>query len=257
MKNAQREAVVDYLKFCYEFEGIEFPEMAESVFEEILSGDLDPNDAVERFISDNGLTDRYDASYDELGRYPDSRCFVNYFNIRDRKDLKKIDMFISSVRTCDLLMSPLDMGLTFSYLQAIHHKLFSDIYPSAGMIRCTSASRRTEFCRPEYIEKQADEIFEKLRNVKYLKETEDTDDFINELAYFMGEMEALHPFNDGNGRTARFFFNTLAWNAGYDIIFHAVDPDRFLEASIAAIDGDCQPLVDVLEEIVIPIGSDD
>ena len=230
--------------------------MAESIFKEILEEKLEANDAVAAFIDENALTAPYEAKYDEMGRYPESRCLVNYFNIRDRKDLRKIDMFISSVRFCDLLVHPLDMSLSFTYLQALHHNLFADIYPSAGMLRSRSVSKRTEFCRPEYLEKQAAEVFEKLRNLKYLKECEDTDDFINELAYFMGEMEALHPFNDGNGRTSRIYFNMLAWNAGYDIIYHAVDPDRFLEANIAAIDGDCQPLIDVLEEIVIPRNED-
>lgn len=256
MKGALKESIIDYIKFSYEFEGVEFPEMAESIFEEILEEDLAANDAVASFIEGNKLTAPYEAKYDEMGRYPESRCLVNYFNIRDRKDLRMIDMFISSVRLCDMLVHPMEISLSFTYLQEIHHNMFADIYPSAGMLRSRSVSKRTEFCRPEYLERQANEVFDKLRSLRYLKDCEDTDDFINELAYFMGEMEALHPFNDGNGRTSRFFFNMLAWNAGYDIIFHAVDPDRFLEANIAAIDGDYQPLVDVLEEIVIRKNED-
>ena len=97
------------------------------------------------------------------------------------------------------------------------------------------------------------DIFDKLRSMKFLKGLDDIDEFINELAYFMGEMEALHPFMDGNGRTTRYFFTDLARKAGYDIIWSATDPDRYLEGNIAAIDGDYQPLIDVLEEAVIPL----
>ena len=72
----------------------------------------------------------------------------------------------------------------------------------------------------------------------------------------IGAMEALHPFLDGNGRTTRYFFTGLARNAGYDIIWSATDPDRYLEGNIAAIDGDYQPLIDVLEEAVIPVAEE-
>jgi cell filamentation protein len=79
----------------------------------------------------------------------------------------------------------------------------------------------------------------------------DRETFINDLAFYMGEVEALHPFRDGNGRTARLFFYQLSMNAGYDIDWSLVDADRLLEADISAIDGDYQLLIDVLEEVVI------
>ena len=81
MKSAQVEAVMEYIKFSYEFEGVEFPDMAESIFREILEEDLPANDAVASFIEGNNLTAPYEAKYDEMGRYPESRCLVNYFNI--------------------------------------------------------------------------------------------------------------------------------------------------------------------------------
>ena len=66
----------------------------------------------------------------------------------------------------------------------------------------------------------------------------------------------FHPFMDGNGRATRFFFNSLALAAGYEIGWGSADPDHFLEANVAALDGDYQALIDVLEEIVIPLSED-
>ena len=160
------------------------------------------------------------------------------------------------MRILDLFLNPIDMGFSFDYLKALHNKIFGDIYPSAGMIRNKDESKRSEYCKSIYLEKMASDIFDKLRNAKFLRGLDDIDEFINELAYFMGEVEALHPFMDGNGRTTRYFFTDLARKAGYDIIWSATDPDRYLEGNIAAIDGDYQPLVDVLEEAVIPIVED-
>ena len=124
------------------------------------------------------------------------------------------------------------------------------------MIRRSLSSKHTEFCQPEYIESQAGILFSKLRDDHYLSRIDDVDDFVNELAYYMGEMEALHPFMDGNGRATRFFFNSLALAAGYEIGWGSADPDHFLEANVAALDGDYQALIDVLEEIVIPLSED-
>ena len=256
MKEALIEGCINYLKFGYDFDGVDFPEMDEELFRKILEGDESADDIISSFITAHSLDVKYDASFDEIGRYPDSRCLVNYFNIRDRAKLKKIEIFISSVRILDLFLNPIDMGFSFDYLKALHNKIFGDIYPSAGMIRNKDESKRSEYCKSIYLEKMASDIFDKLRNAKFLRGLDDIDEFINELAYYMGEMEALHPFMDGNGRTTRYFFTDLARKAGYDIIWSATDPDRYLEGNIAAIDGDYQPLVDVLEEAVIPIVED-
>ena len=97
----------------------------------------------------------------------------------------------------------------------------------------------------------AEEIFQKLSNDNFLKNQNDRDDFINDLAFYMGESEALHPFREGNGRVIRFFFYELIKQAGHDVDWSEADPDRMLEGSIAAIDGDYQPLVDVFEEILL------
>ena len=134
--------------------------------------------------------------------------------------------------------------------------LFGDIYPSAGMIRRSTMQKHTEFCQPEYIESSADTLFSKLRDENYLRNIGDMDDYINALAYYMGEMEALHPFMDGNGRATRFFFHAMSLKAGYEIGWGSADPDHFLEANVAALDGDYQALIDVLEEIIIPLSND-
>ena len=251
MKSSLVDGLLGYLKFGYDFDGIDFSLSTEETLRKILEGDEDPSTVIATYIEEKGLSVPYDPSYPELGFYPGTRCLVNYFNIKDKHELKQIEILFSSIRIAELFTKPLDMGLTFSYLKAIHQHIVGDLYPSAGMIREKSLEKKSEFCKAEYIETQAGEIFSKLSQMKFLSGIDDFDDFINELAYFMGEIEALHPFQDGNGRTTRFFFSDLARRAGYDIIWNTVDVDKYLEANIASIDGDYQPLFSVLEESVI------
>lgn len=257
MKSARLSISQEYLRFTIEADGESLTEELEKTFTDILEGDLSADIAVSSYIRSEHLdTGAEESPADEMSRYPGTRCLVNYFGIKDKPSLRRVDKMISSLRTAELLHAPIDMPFTFDYLKAVHSHLFGDIYPSAGMIRRSLSSKHTEFCQPEYIESQAGILFSKLRDDHYLSRIDDVDDFVNELAYYMGEMEALHPFMDGNGRSTRFFFNSLALAAGYEIGWGSADPDHFLEANVAALDGDYQALIDVLEEIVIPLSDE-
>ena len=257
MNNDRLAISLDYLKFTIEADGETLTEDLEDKFKDILEGDEKADRFIADFIRNEGLESADLAGLDEMSRYPGTRCIVNYFGIKDRPRLKAIDKLISSFRTAELLASPPDMPIGFDYLKAIHSQLFGDIYPSAGMIRTSSSKKHREYCQPEYIIPQAEKLFDNLRQSRYLMGIDDVDDFVNELAYYMGEVEALHPFMDGNGRTTRLFFDSMARSAGYIIGWGSSDPDHFLEANVAALDGDYQALIDVLEEIVVPIEDKD
>ena len=256
-KSGRLSISLDYLRFTIEADGEEFTEELSEVLESILEKDRTCDSVVADYIRENGLGSDFNASDDEMSRYPGTRCLVNYFCIKDRPLLRKIDKRISTYRTAELLATPLDMPFTFDYLKALHAHLFGDLYPSAGIVRKSITGKHTEYCRADYLEPQAAKLFTALRKDNYLKghDEDDIEDFINAMAYYMGEMEALHPFLDGNGRVTRLFFSELALDAGFAIGWSSADPDNFLEANVAALDGDYQALVDVLEEIVIPVSK--
>ena len=251
MRNDEVSRCLDYIRFTSELEGFSLSDGDEEILRDILNGDASAEGAIRAYIDNNGLDTNYEAVEDEQSLYEGTKCLVNYFNIKNREVLRAAERYFVNVRTAELFANPLKMHLSFSYLQAIHSNLFGDIYPSAGEITNTQASKSKEFCHPSQIMKMAEEIFQKLSNDNFLKNQNDRDDFINDLAFYMGESEALHPFREGNGRVIRFFFYELIKQAGHDVDWSEADPDRMLEGSIAAIDGDYQPLVDVFEEILL------
>ena len=257
MKNDWLDYSLDYLRFTIEADGETMDDSLCDEFRSILEGETTAEKSVADHIRSLNLdASLYRGDEDEMSYYPGTRCLVNYFGIKDKPMLRRVDKRISSLRTAELLRSPLKMPFSFDHLIAIHSHLFGDIYPSAGMIRTSQSHKHREYCQPEYIQSAAGKLFDGLRQSHYLMGIKDTDDFVNELAYYMGEVEALHPFLDGNGRTTRLFFDSIARNAGYAIGWGSSDPDHFLEANVAALDGDYQALIDVLEEIVIPIRED-
>jgi cell filamentation protein len=96
----------------------------------------------------------------------------------------------------------------------IHELWLGNIYPSAGKYRTVSMSKeRFLFAAPAYIEKSMI-IFEKNYLAKY---TPCHDTNINELASTLGiihtELIVIHPFREGNGRTARLLADLMVMQA--------------------------------------------
>lgn len=251
MNSNEADKAISYLRFTSALAGAEFSSSEEDKARSILLGEAEASSILAEFISENSLETVYRPVEDELSYYPDGSCLVNYFNITDRPELKRVENFFVNMRTAELLASPPDMRPSFTFLQTLHETLFSDIYPSAGMIRTASASsRNSSFCRPEYIEDNARMLFDKLAGENYLKGKADRDEFLDDLAYYMGELEVLHPFRDGNMRVIMLFTRRLIRDAGYEAAWESCDTDRMLEASVAAIDGDYPLLVDVLDQLL-------
>ena len=70
------------------------------------------------------------------------------------------------------------------------------------------------------------------------------------LAYYLGGVNAIHPFREGNGRTQRAFFEQLASDAGCILDWQHLDADRNIAASAAIMRGDPAVMRKMLDELV-------
>src|SRR5205807_7169831 len=62
----------------------------------------------------------------------------------------------------------------------------------------------------------------------------DSNRFCQRAAHYLGQINALHPFREGNGRAQREFIRELAVEAGYKIAWDLVTQDEMLTASVAS-----------------------
>ncbi len=76
-----------------------------------------------------------------------------------------------------------------------------------------------------------DDIFKKLRKENFLKNCKDKQEVAKRLAYYLGEINSIHPFREGNGRTQRMFIEHLAFSLGYQLDYLKISRDEMLEAS--------------------------
>ena len=125
-----------------------------------------------------------------------------------------------------------------AHYQAVHHHLFQDVYDWAGQYRTVrTAKGGNPFCYPEYIEAEMTRLFARLSGDSFRPET-DLAVFATAAAEFLGELNAIHPFREGNGRAQLSFLHLLARRAGHRLDFNRIKPATFMRAMITSFHGD-------------------
>ena len=183
--------------------------------------------------------------------YPGSTVLMNKFDIKNGDKLQEIERKMSYANIVYLGENPIKGVLDLKYLQKIHKYIFGDIYVWAGHVRGGKFFSKGEsvFCIANMILPYADSIFGKLRSEKWLRGFI-RENFIERMAYYMGEVNALHPFREGNGRTQRIFFAELARRAKYRLDYSRIEPTELLEADIAAYNKDYSLIMDLLDKML-------
>ena len=181
--------------------------------------------------------------------YPGTDVLRNMRGIRDGDELERFETRLTYLRGLQLASDPLVGKYDLSHLRAFHGYLFAGLYEWAGELRTVVLAKTDLFCLPEHIESYGAEIFGKLAEEDWLRGLR-RESFIDRLAHYLGDVNALHPFRDGNGRAQRAFFAQLAADAGFQLDWQLVDPQRNTDASVAAMQGDEAPMRSLLDEIV-------
>src|ERR1700682_5144690 len=95
----------------------------------------------------------------------------------------------------------------------------------------------SEFAKPNFIENEARLLFEKLSAEQYLRHT-NIEDIVPRLAEYYGNLNSLHPFREGNGRTQRLFFRQLLAPRGLWLKLDEVTAGEKVAACAASHRGD-------------------
>ena len=176
------------------------------------------------------------AKYESQDRYlnPETGILRNRLGIADESELEKAEAAFVAWRSYELSQKPIAGCFDLAHLQAIHRHLFGDVYDWAGEIRTIDLSKgNSYFANHMRIVAAASPIFEKLAKEQYLKGL-DAAAFSEQAAYYLGEINALHPFREGNGRAQREFVNHLARANGYVIDWTDISPEAMTQASVEA-----------------------
>lgn len=161
----------------------------------------------------------------------------NRLGITDQAELDRVEATLALVRSLELVKQPVEGQYDLAHLQEIHGRLFGDVYDWAGRIRTVDISKGdTRFANFQQIEGYAPEIFKPLHREQLLR-TLDVDAFCQRAGHYLGELNVLHPFREGNGRSIREFIGQVARDAGYAIDWKGVERAEMIQASIEAYQG--------------------
>jgi cell filamentation protein len=179
---------------------------------------------------------RYDA--DDTYCYPGTDVLRNKAEIINAEDLDAYEGELSTLRSIEILENPVAGQFDLAHLQRIHLALFQDVYDWAGMIRTVDISRgNSRFANVRFIESAANDIFSKLARENWLKGL-DADALSKRLAHYLSEINALHPFREGNGRVQRIFISQLSQSSGYQLDYSDLEQEQIYRAMELAFNGD-------------------
>jgi cell filamentation protein len=179
--------------------------------------------------------------------YPGTTVLVNRLGLRDQAELDKFEAEITDRRA----RQPLPVGrLGYAHYRAIHRHLFQDVFAWSGKIRTVRiAKEESAFCYPEHIDREMRRLFQELARQKHLRGL-DAGEFAQLAGHFLAELNAIHPFREGNGRTQLSFLTVLAERAGHPLKLERLEPAAMLAASVASFKGDEAPLAALIADLI-------
>ena len=171
--------------------------------------------------------------------YPGTTILKNRLGLRDQDALDAYELAASTIRA----RQPLPTGrFGVAHYCAVHRHLFQDVYAWAGRIRTIRISKQTStFCYPEHIRPSLTQRFESLRHAGFLRGAS-ASEFVAGSTRFMAELNAIHPFREGNGRAQLSFLSMLASHAGHPLDMERLDPPGMLAAMVESFGGSVEPL---------------
>ena len=167
--------------------------------------------------------------------YPDSSVLKNKLDIRDPALLRKVEADLSTARQAEIFHIPVAGRFTATHLCNIHRKLLGDVYSFAGHFRREDIAKGpTRFVTYSQIKEKLQRLLGQLQQEKWL-ENVPFEVFAARSAYYMAELNYIHPFREGNGRAIREFMRLLFLHNGYVVQWDAVDVEALLNAMIDSV----------------------
>jgi cell filamentation protein len=167
--------------------------------------------------------------------YPGSAVLRNKLDLHDADALDVMERRLVTARIIEGVPSG---RFDLVHLRAIHRHLFQDVYEWAGEVRTVEIAKGGhQFQFRQYIETGMADVHRRLVSAGYLHDLS-REDFADAAGKILGDVNYIHPFREGNGRTQLLYLEQLAEQAGHPVDLSRIDPARWVEASRAAHNAD-------------------
>lgn len=194
--------------------------------------------------------DKYGEVGDSLYCYTGTNILRNQLQIQDEAILQQAELELSQLSSMQIEYE--DPPYDLNYLKKIHATLFADLYLWAGEFRQVDIAKGdTRFCTFSRIEIEANKLLAKLQQQQYFQH-QPLDQLIESIADLYCELNVIHPFREGNGRTQRIFFEHLLAYCGYGVDWSQIQSQQqWVQANIEGFYGQLQGLINIFEACII------
>ena len=185
--------------------------------------------------------------------YPDSSVLKNRLDIHDKEQLLAAEVRLAAIRLYQLQEQPVHGNFDLNHLCRIHGHIFQDLYPWAGKIRTVNIAKTNMFCLVQHIQTYAHTIFPSYY-MDCIRVKDNPERLIHVFTSHYADLNALHPFREGNGRSQREFARELCLKCGYILDLTHTSHEEMLAGSIMSFDkGDNAGLEAVFRKCIRPL----
>ena len=178
--------------------------------------------------------------------YPGTTVLRNLRDIRESNLFQEFEAEATARRLRQLEHNPFRGDFNTQHLRDIHHHIFQDVFDWAGTFRTVNISKSGDtFAFTEHIVASLDRVFADLLRERRLIGMR-LRRFGERAAYYLGEINAIHPFREGNGRAQREFIRELAAQSGWVINWTVISRQQMIDASRRSLRIDNSALTEAL-----------
>ncbi len=160
--------------------------------------------------------------------YPGTTVLVNKLGLRNQEALNEAESVTVALHSAAIEAEEVNSRIPFSfdYYCGLHRRLFGDLYDWAGELRTIDFSKKgTVFYKADVLRELGTAKFARLEAMDEFKGLPRSE-LVDSLTDLYHELNMLHPFREGNGRTQRLFFTLLLQRLGYRFSFAECDTDE-------------------------------
>lgn len=128
---------------------------------------------------------------------------ANKLGLLDEESLQTAERMVTTYKLAKLYIDPGKQTFDVEHYCSIHRFLFDDIYPFAGEIRKENISKRIPFCLVQFILPELERVLKEAR--ASVAKIDDRDKLLKFITVLYSDLDIIHPFREGNGRTEREF----------------------------------------------------
>jgi cell filamentation protein len=183
--------------------------------------------------------------------YPGTDILRNHLGIHEATELAAQEAALSSIRIAQLERRFIPGDYDLTHLKATHSYIFGEMYPWAGELRTVRIAKGGDlFALPEHIGPYLTTLLADLAREDRLQGLE-REQFVERLTHYYAEINAVHPFREGNGRAQRAFLGEIAKAAGHPITWARLDAERNIHAARESHRGNNSPLREMLSALLL------